>query len=91
MFDNVGKDRLHISCVKLDSDEIETFRNRVESLNASLAMEFTVDGIVMLSKVLHLLNASLVITRMPLLRTAFFNDVHPVNVQSRMDVYEVES
>ena len=40
MFDKVMKDCVYISCVKLDADEIETFLNRPQLLNVSLAMDF---------------------------------------------------
>ena len=75
MLDKVGKDCSNISGVKFDAREIETFLNRVEPMKASNAMEFMVDGIVMLSNVLHSLNAPSSINVVPSLRIAIFNEM----------------
>ena len=74
MLDKVGKDCSNISGVKLDAGEIETFRNKFDSLNASNAIDVTVDGTVMPSNDSQSLNASSLINVVPSLRIAIFNE-----------------
>ena len=68
----------------MDEGEIATFRRREQCMNASLSMEWTVDGMLMCINDIQSWNACRPISRRPSLRLTSFNEEHPQNEKASM-------